>query len=756
MTPPSPPRSTCRHPSSPSIRIPFESLSSLPLFQTLMEATHSIIGNFDRSPTELADLLTASLSLLGDLLAFPSPSLPQLRQRCDAGAAHLALLRQLAETLLETPKLDFSSPAVISLPAGVADSLARLVSDHLPAVTSVGLLPRLLDSLVRLLHTTAGMPGTAGLVVSALNELFVNAGEIPRECVAATPAVIAALAQNAALPQEWFEQPKWPAEEAESSAEKHRLRQACQDVVLAMADDVGVREVATAIIAVKGSLAAEESAACLLCGVVDAIEEIALPLFSAGVGEEDSRGGKRTDIPSYPLETPYDEVMEYIAGEMGRFARHPLLLSTGLQLLFDFDNWTFSRRELCERLFDFLVEAMGRSANGPLLPRLFSYLVRLYEAPVFQLSPQNYQRLRTLATTLASSMALMASSMASQSMTSLSPMTSTVSTVSTMPTMSSMTTIPSMTTMTTMSSIPSTPPMSSIPTMSSMSTMSTIPTMSSIPTTPTIPTIPTMSSIPTISSTPSIPSIPTTSTTPSLIYHLARLLATSASYLPPRDIPSHLQQLLSPLLNALTAGNLSQRSLALHAAAGILDGSLVTDCANAATAEILPQLHPLLQHGLPAGREVLVVLAAAVHACDAQISPDNAREVVAITAGMLTTPLRREALEVLDALVAAAFHTIPAEQRGALLAASNEMLTWIVSNGHVQEEVDTVKLLLRLQYTFLKEENERMGNREVIANVTGLLVGIIQGMVNEEELIRIVIRSLLFLVNVAVITPSHL
>ena len=265
-----------------------------------------------------------------------------------------------------------------------------------------------------------------------------------------------------------------------------------------------------------------------------------------------------------------------------------------------------------------------------------------------------------------------------------------------------------------------------------------------------------MSSIPTISSTPTIPTTPTTPTTPSLIYHLARLLATSASYLPPRDIPSHLQQLLSPLLNALTAGNLSQRSLALHAAAGILDGSLVTDCANAATAEILPQLHPLLQHGLPAGREVLVVLAAAVHACDAQISPDNAREVVAITAGMLTTPLRREALEVLDALVAAAFHTIPAEQRGALLAASNEMLTWIVSNGHVQEEVDTVKLLLRLQYTFLKEENERMGNREVIANVTGLLVGIIQGMVNEEELIRIVIRSLLFLVNVAVITPSHL
>ena len=715
-----------------------------------MEATHSIIGNFDRSPTELADLLTASLSLLGDLLAFPSPSLPQLRQRCDAGAAHLALLRQLAETLLETPKLDFSSPAVISLPAGVADSLARLVSDHLPAVTSVGLLPRLLDSLVRLLHTTAGMPGTAGLVVSALNELFVNAGEIPRECVAATPAVIAALAQNAALPQEWFEQPKWPAEEAESSAEKHRLRQACQDVVLAMADDVGVREVATAIIAVKGSLAAEESAACLLCGVVDAIEEMALPLFSAGVGEEDSRGGKRTDIPSYPLETPYDEVMEYIAGEMGRFARHPLLLSTGLQLLFDFDNWTFSRRELCERLFDFLVEAMGRSANGPLLPRLFSYLVRLYEAPVFQLSPQNYQRLRTLATTLASSMALMASSMASQSMTSLSPMTSTMPTVSTMSSMTTMPTVSTMSSMTTMPTIPSMTTMSSIP---SMTTMPTIPSMTTMSSIPSMTTMSTMSSMSTMST---IPTTPTTPTTPSLIYHLARLLATSASYLPPRDIPSHLQQLLPPLLNALTAGNLSQRSLALHAAAGILDGSLATDCANAATAEILPQLHPLLQHGLPAGREVLVVLAAAVHACDAQISPDNAREVVAITAGMLTTPLRREALEVLDALVAAAFHTIPAEQRGALLAASNEMLTWIVSNGHVQEEVDTVKLLLRLQYTFLKEESERMGNREVIANVTGLLVGIIQGMVNEEELIRIVIRSLLFLVNVAVIPPSHL
>lgn len=143
-----------------------------------MEADTLHHRQFRSLPTELADRSQHRSPYWATFWRFPPP-LSRIASAMCAGAAHLALLRQLAETLLETPKLDFSSPAVISLPAGVADSLARLVSDHLPAVTSVGLLPRLLDSLVRLLHTTAGMPGTAGLVVSALNELFVNAGEIP-------------------------------------------------------------------------------------------------------------------------------------------------------------------------------------------------------------------------------------------------------------------------------------------------------------------------------------------------------------------------------------------------------------------------------------------------------------------------------------------------------------------------------------------------------------------------------------------------
>ena len=576
------------------------------------------------------------------MLAFPSPSIPQLRQRCDNGATHLALLRQLAEILLETAMLDFSSPAVITIPAGVADALARVVSDHLPAITAIGLLPRLLDALVRLLQGTAGMPGTAGLVVSALNELFLNAGELPESCVASVPAVIAALAQNAALPQEWFESASWPRED-ELTAERQRLRQSCQDVVLAMAGSVGVVAVMEAITAVKGSLCAEESATCLCCGVVDAIEEMALPLFPAGVGEEETRGSKRHDIPADPLITPYDGVLEYLAGEMGRFARHPLLLSTGLQVLFDFDNWTFSRGELCRRLFEFLLEVSSQPSNRPLLSRLFSYLARLFEAPVFALSIDDYLRLCRLA-----------------------------------------------------------------------------------------------------------PAIPLTHLT--LLYDYARLLATAASYLAPRDALDHIQRLVAPAADAIPAGNEPQRTLALRAAAGILDGCLAPDCANCATAAILSALHG--ETG-PAGKEVLAVLNAAVHACDAQITPENAREVVAMAAGLLGSPLRLEALEVLDALVAAAFQTIPAEQRGALLGATSEMLTWVVQSGHVREEVDAVKLLLRLQYAFLKEEKERMGNREVIGNVTGMLVGIIQGMVNEEELIRIVIRSLLFLVNVAIRTSSH-
>lgn len=555
-------------------------------------------------------------------------------------------MRQLVETLLETASLDFSSPAVLALPAGVADSLARVVSDHLPAVIAIGLLPRLLDALVRLLQGTAGMPGTAGLVVSALNELFLNAGELPGECVSSIPAVIAALAQNSALPQEWFDSAQWPSED-EITAERHRLRQSCQDVVFAMAGTVGVGKVADAITAVKGSLCAEESATCLLCGIVDAIEEMALPLFPAGVGDEEMHGGKRHDIPSSPLETPYDAIMEYIVSQMGSFTRHPLLLSTGLQVLFDFDSWTFSRQALCDQLFLYLLSAASQSIHRPLLSRLFSYLTRLYESPVFSINTAAYERLLAI--------------------------------------------------------------------------------------------------------TPALPLH-----SPPILYDFARLLATSANYLAPREASLQLARLLHPAIAAIAAGNADSCHLALTAVTGILDGCLAPDCANGATAEILPALHPLLGDAIPAGKQVLAVLNAAVHSCDAQITPDNAREVVTIAAGMLATPLRREALEVLDALVSGAFQTIPAEQRGPLAGTTNEMLTWVVRSGHVREEVDMVKLLLRLQYAFLKEEKGQMGNREVIGNVTGLLIGIIQEMVNEEELIRIVIRSLLFLVNVVVITLSHL
>lgn len=90
-----------------SIRIQFDQLHSFPLFRTILDITMRIIQilQLDTSPETLQQFswpLSCSFSTIYDLFTFPSPSLPQLRNRPDGGRSYCATLRQLTDCLLQS------------------------------------------------------------------------------------------------------------------------------------------------------------------------------------------------------------------------------------------------------------------------------------------------------------------------------------------------------------------------------------------------------------------------------------------------------------------------------------------------------------------------------------------------------------------------------------------------------------------------------------------------------------------------------
>ena len=96
----------------------------------------------------------------------------------------------------------------------------------------------------------------------------------------------------------------------------HKLRLSCQDVTLSLASSsVGVFTIASSLISITGSIAIQESVLCLFRGIVDSIEESLLSLFVDSPFQDDSlnfRITKRADIPTTPVVTKYDEILEYV------------------------------------------------------------------------------------------------------------------------------------------------------------------------------------------------------------------------------------------------------------------------------------------------------------------------------------------------------------------------------------------------------------------------------------------------------------
>ena len=91
-----------------SIRIPFKEIPSYPLFQTIYSVSEHILHLIQSSSSpsssslfqSLAWPLSSWLTTVYDLLVFPSPSLPNLRNRAD-GETYMDFFRKLVANVLQ-------------------------------------------------------------------------------------------------------------------------------------------------------------------------------------------------------------------------------------------------------------------------------------------------------------------------------------------------------------------------------------------------------------------------------------------------------------------------------------------------------------------------------------------------------------------------------------------------------------------------------------------------------------------------------
>ena len=111
---------------------------------------------------------------------------------------------------------------------------------------------------------------------------------------------------------------------------------------------------------------------------------------------------------------------------------------------------------------------------------------------------------------------------------------------------------------------------------------------------------------------------------------------------------------------------------------------------------------------------------------------------------------RDQTLEVIEILLNDSFQIIPVEQRLPLFTTINQLYSWNIQNHTVKANIDSIKYIIHIQYVFLKEDKVDVAQQEMLIMITRLLIATIREMVNEEELIRVVIRSLVYLVIVGV------
>ena len=618
------------------------------------------------------------------------------------------------------------------------EAMHVLIANHLHCIPqAANQIVSLLLSMVSTVSTILPFPH-ATLVVDALNALFTQTAVISQLSQDVIPAIIHILVDRCALPAVYFETGE--LSRGDFDEEFHRFRQTSQDLILAIASSpAGIAPVAQLLLesltAGEVSYPREESIFYLFCGIVDAIEEEFLPLFAHTESLfDETPTEKRELISETPLETPYDSFLQFVGSQLFAIASNVPLLVAALQIFFSFDQWTFSRPDFCQKLMTVILNAFPR-APEPMVSRLLMYIMRLLDAPAFHFSLSQINQL----------MELFPAVLAFQNDDLRGLFLRTVSAaISSLPLSES---LPQFTAV--LNSLLS----QSLPALVSLLSNETPTSIDHVTATVT-------AGIDAIRNARSVLEGCTQgeaarALADSLIPAGKTIIEGMLQWEGVSNVPSNSPRNAGDSSsfipsNSLNVSNVPSNSLNVPSnSSSFIPSNSLNVPSNSTNQSQEPNLQVI--------RETAGLLQGIVQATEGSLGSVNTAVICELCEKLIGASMcMEEALHVVESLLSTCYELVSGNEKEQLLTAVNSLLSWTLQTHRISDELESVKLALRIQYTLLKGEKERIrSNSSQILEITQLILAISQQRINEDELIRLLLRSIFFLLQVSTFLSSE-
>ena len=591
------------------------------------------------------------------------------------------------------------------------EAIHVLIANHLHCV------PQAANPLVSLLLSMVSTVSTilpyshATLAVDALNALFTQTAVIPQLSPDVIPAIIRLLVDRCALPAVYFE--TGTLSRGDFDEEFHRFRQTSQDLILAIASSpAGIAPVAEQLLSVitagDASYPREESVFYLFCGIVDAIEEEFLPLFARTDSLfDETPDAKQELISETPLETPYDSFLYFVGSHLFALAANVPLLVAGLQIFYAFDQWTFSRPDFCQKLLAVILEAFPRAPES-MASRLLMYIMRLLDAPAFHFGLDRIHQLMELFPAV---LAFHSEELRGLFLRAASAAISSLPLADALPQFTAV-----------LNSL-----LAPLPALVSLLSSETPASNEHVTATFT-------AGIEAIRNARSVLAGCTQS-------EAARSLADSL-------IPAG-KTILEGMLQWEGNGNSSSNSLNVPSNASFIPSNSLGTSANSPAASQEPNLLVI--------RETAGLLEGIVQAAEGALGAVNTAVICELCGKLISASVcMEEALHVVETVLSTCYELVGANEKERLLTAVNSLLSWTLQTHRIGNELESVKLALRIQYTLLKGEKDRIrSNSTDVLEMTQLVLAVSHQRINEDELIRLLLRSIFLLLQVSTFLLSE-
>ena len=616
------------------------------------------------------------------------------------------------------------------------EAMHVLIANHLHCIPqAANQIVSLLLSMVSTVSTILPFPH-ATLVVDALNALFTQTAVISQLSQDVIPAIIHILVDRCALPAVYFETGE--LSRGDFDEEFHRFRQTSQDLILAIASSpAGIAPVAQLLLesltAGEVSYPREESIFYLFCGIVDAIEEEFLPLFAHTESLfDETPTEKRELISETPLETPYDSFLQFVGSQLFAIASSVPLLVAALQIFFSFDQWTFSRPDFCQKLMTVILNAFPR-APEPMVSRLLMYIMRLLDAPAFHFSLSQINQL----------MELFPAVLAFQNDDLRGLFLRTVSAaISSLPLSES---LPQFTAV--LNSLLS----QSLPALVSLLSNETPTSIDHVTATVTagIDAIRNARSVLEGCTQGEAARALADSLIPAGKTIIEGMLQWEGVSNVPSNVPSNSPRNAGNSSSFIPSNSLNVSNVPSNSSSFIPSNSSSFIPSNSTNQSQEPNLQVI--------RETAGLLQGIVQATEGSLGSVNTAVICELCEKLIGASMcMEEALHVVESLLSTCYELVSGNEKEQLLTAVNSLLSWTLQTHRISDELESVKLALRIQYTLLKGEKERIrSNTSQILEITQLILAISQQRINEDELIRLLLRSIFFLLQVSTFLSSE-